>query len=78
MTQDVAGQQIGKNVIAVTNAHVRIEEFFNSPFSKLSVSHEGKQAIISSQNFLFLLVDHNIDRLLWQDFLPFSHYIPTA
>jgi hypothetical protein len=52
----VARQRVGRDIIAVTNTHATIEELLDVPFSLWPVSYQGKQAISSSQNFLFILV----------------------
>jgi hypothetical protein len=49
----VARQRLGRNVTAVTNKHATIEELLDASFSMWPVSYQGKQAISSSQNFLF-------------------------
>lgn len=48
----VARQQFSNNFIAATNTHKAIDELLYTSFSKRSVSHQGKHAITSSQNFL--------------------------
>jgi hypothetical protein len=50
----VARQRLGRNVTAVTNAHATIAELFDASFSMWPVVYQGKWAISSSQNFLFL------------------------
>jgi hypothetical protein len=50
----VAKQRPGRNVTAVTNTHATIEELLEASFSMWPVSYQGKQAISSSQNFLFI------------------------
>jgi hypothetical protein len=49
----VARQRLGRNVTAVTNTHATIEGLLYASFSMWSVSYQGKEAISSSQNFLF-------------------------
>jgi hypothetical protein len=57
-----ARQQLGKNslivarrnVTAVANTHVTIDELLDASFSMWPVSYQGKQAISSSHNFLFI------------------------
>jgi hypothetical protein len=49
----VAWQQLDRNVTAVTNTHATIEELLDVSFLMWPVSYQGKQAISSSQNFLF-------------------------
>jgi hypothetical protein len=49
----VPRQWLGRNVTAVTNTHATIEELLDASFSMWPVSYQGKQAISSSQNFLF-------------------------
>jgi hypothetical protein len=51
----VARQRLSRNVTAVTNAHATIEELLDTSFSMRSVSYQGKWAISSSENFLFVL-----------------------
>jgi hypothetical protein len=50
-----ARQRLGRNVTAVTNTSVTLEELLNASFSMWPVSHQGKQAISSSQNVLSIL-----------------------
>jgi hypothetical protein len=50
----VARQRLGRNVTAVTNTHTTIEELVHASFSMRSVSYQGKEAISSSQNFIYL------------------------
>jgi hypothetical protein len=50
----VARQRLCKNVTGVTNTHAKIVEFLDLSFSMWPVLYEGKQAISSSQNFVFL------------------------
>jgi hypothetical protein len=50
----VARQRLGKHVTAATNTHATIEEMLDASFSIRSVSYQGKYAISSSQNFLFV------------------------
>jgi hypothetical protein len=50
----VAGQRLGRSVTAVTNTHEAIEELLDASFSMWPVSYQGKQAISSSQNFLYI------------------------
>jgi hypothetical protein len=50
----VARQRLGGNVTAVTNTHATIGKLLQVSFSMWPVSYQGKQAISSSQNFLFL------------------------
>jgi hypothetical protein len=52
----VARQRLGRNVTAVTNTYATIEELLDASFSMRSVSYQGKQAISSSQSFLFFYV----------------------
>jgi hypothetical protein len=52
----VASQWLGRNVTAVTNTRTIIEEFLDASFSMWPVSYQGKQAISSSQKFLFCLI----------------------
>jgi hypothetical protein len=49
----VARQRLGRNVTAVTNTHATIHELLYALFSMWPVSYQRKQAISSSQNFLF-------------------------
>jgi hypothetical protein len=49
----VARRRLDKNVTAATNTHATIEELLDASFSMLSVSYQGKYAIVSSQIFLF-------------------------
>jgi hypothetical protein len=49
----VARQRLGTNVTAVTNTHATIEELLDASFSMWPESYQGKQAISSSQNFLY-------------------------
>jgi hypothetical protein len=49
----VARQRLGRNVTAVTNTHATIEELLDASFSMWPLSHQVKQAIRSSHNFLF-------------------------
>jgi hypothetical protein len=49
----VARQRLGRNVTAVTNTLTTIEKLLDASFSMWPVSYQGKQAISSSQNFLF-------------------------
>jgi hypothetical protein len=51
----VARQRLGRNVTAGTNIHSTIEDLLDASFSMWPVSYQGKQAISSSQNFLFRL-----------------------
>jgi hypothetical protein len=51
----VARQRLGRNVAAVTNTQTTIEELLDASFKMWPVSYQGKQAISSSQNFLFNL-----------------------
>jgi hypothetical protein len=51
----VARQRLGRNVTAVTNTHVTIEELLDASFWMSPVSLQGKYAISSSQNFLFVV-----------------------
>jgi hypothetical protein len=53
----VVRQRLGRNVTAVTNTHATIEEL-------LDASCQGKQAISSSQNFLFSIIRRYIVQLL--------------
>jgi hypothetical protein len=62
----VATQWLDRNVTTVTNTHATIEELLDASFSMWSVSYQGKLAIISSQNFLFIhsvivAMQHQID-----------------
>jgi hypothetical protein len=50
----VAMQRLGRNVTAVTNTHATIEQLLDAPFSMWPVLYQGKYAISSSQNFLFI------------------------
>jgi hypothetical protein len=50
----VARQQLGRNVTAVTNTHATTEELLEASFSMRPVSYQGKEEIVSSQNFLLL------------------------
>jgi hypothetical protein len=50
----VARQRLGKNVTAVTNTHATIEELLDASFCMRPVSYQGKEAISSFQNFLFV------------------------
>jgi hypothetical protein len=52
----VARPPLGRNVTAVTNIHASIEELLDASFLMWPVSYQGKQAISSSQNFLFKFV----------------------
>jgi hypothetical protein len=52
----VARQRLGRNVTAVTNTLAIIEELFDASFSMWPVSYQGKYAISSSQNLLFILM----------------------
>jgi hypothetical protein len=58
----IARQRLGRKVTAVTNTNATIEELSDASFSMWSVSYEGKQAISSSQNFLFFLFFYNTGR----------------
>jgi hypothetical protein len=49
----VARQRLGRNVNAITNTHAAIEELLDASFLMWPVPYQGKQAISSSQNFLF-------------------------
>jgi hypothetical protein len=49
----VARQRLSRNVTAISNTHATIEELLDASFSMWPVSYQGKQAINSSQNFLF-------------------------
>jgi hypothetical protein len=49
----IARQRFGRNVTALTNTYATIEELLDASFSVWPVSYRGKQAISSSQNFLF-------------------------
>jgi hypothetical protein len=49
----VARQRLGRNITAATNTHAAIEELLDTSFSMWLVSYQAKQAISSSQNFLF-------------------------
>jgi UDP-3-O-[3-hydroxymyristoyl] glucosamine N-acyltransferase len=52
----VARQRLGRNVTAVTNTHLTIEELLDVSFSMWPLSFQGKQPISSSQNFLLHLL----------------------
>jgi hypothetical protein len=60
----VARQRLGRNVTAVKNTHATIEELLDASFSMWPVSYQGKWAISSSQNFLFLSYRANSLRLV--------------
>jgi hypothetical protein len=60
-----ARQRLGRNVTAVTNTHLAIEELLDGSFSVWPVSYEGKWAISSSKKFLLFSV------------FKFANYIPT-
>jgi hypothetical protein len=49
----VAGQRLGRNVTGVTDTHATIEELLDASFAMWRASYQRKQAISSSQNFLF-------------------------
>jgi hypothetical protein len=49
----VARRRLGRNVTAVRNTNITIEELLDASFSMWPVSYQRKQAISSSQNFLF-------------------------
>jgi hypothetical protein len=49
----VARQRLDRKFTAVTNTRATIEKLLDSSFSMWPVPYEGKQAISSSQNFLF-------------------------
>jgi hypothetical protein len=51
----VARQWFGNNVTVATNTHATIEELLDTFFMQ-SVLYQGKAAISSSQNFMFLLL----------------------
>jgi hypothetical protein len=54
----VARQQLGRNVIAVTNTHTTTEELLDTLFPMWPVLYQGKQVISYSQNFLFSYLQH--------------------
>jgi hypothetical protein len=56
----VARQRIGRNVTAVTNTHATLGVLLDASFSLWPVSYEGKQAISSSQNFLYFFQNKEI------------------
>jgi hypothetical protein len=49
----VAMERLGRKVTVVTNTHATMEELLEASFSMWPVLYQGKQAISSSQNFLF-------------------------
>jgi hypothetical protein len=63
----VVRQRFVKNVTAVTNTHATIEELLDASFSMWPVSYQGKSAIGSSHNFLFL-------HLLWNQRFPLARF----
>jgi hypothetical protein len=52
----VVRQQIGENVTAATNTYEKIEKLLDASFSMWPFSYQGKYAINSFQNVLFLNV----------------------
>jgi hypothetical protein len=61
----VARQRLGRDVTAVTNTHAAIEELLDASFSMWPVSYQGKQAISSSQNFLFFTFTLSVSVILY-------------
>jgi hypothetical protein len=49
-------QRLGKKITAATNTHAAIEDLFDTSLSMRSMSYQGKEAIGSSQNFLFYVL----------------------
>jgi hypothetical protein len=50
----VARQRLGRSVTPVTNTRATIEELLDAQFLMWPVSYQGKEAISSSQNFLYI------------------------